>query len=64
MAPPKQPRLTVPRTCLLVEAAPLLTGSATDRAGAIVGCRRTRNAAARRKPRDWQRLPRSSQRMS
>ena len=46
--PKKQPGLTVPQTCLLVDAALPRTGSPTDRACAIVGYRRARNAAARR----------------
>ncbi|MCY3660596.1 MAG: hypothetical protein OXG36_16450 [Caldilineaceae bacterium] len=46
--PKKHPGPTVPRTCLPVEAALPLFDSATDRACAIVGYRRARNAAARR----------------
>ena len=38
----------MPQTCLLVDAALPRTGSPTDRACAIVGYRRARNAAARR----------------
>ena len=44
----KHPGLTVPQTCLLVDAILPRTGSPTDRAIAIVGYRRARNAAARR----------------
>ena len=44
----KHPGLTVPQTCLLVDAALPRTGSPTDRAIAIVDYRRARNAAARR----------------
>ena len=42
------PGLTVPQTCLLVDAVLPRTGSPTDRALAIVDYRRARNAAARR----------------
>ncbi len=42
----KVPGLTVPRTCLLVDAVLPRTGSPTDRALAIVDYRRARNAAA------------------
>ena len=44
----KHPGLTVPQTCLLVDAVLPRTGAPTDRAGAIVDYRRARNAAARR----------------
>lgn len=47
-APQKHPGPTVPRTCLPVEAALPLFGSATGRACTIVGYRQARNAAARR----------------
>ena len=38
----------MPQTCLLVDALLPRSGSPTDRALAIVGYRRARNAAARR----------------
>ena len=38
----------MPRTCLLVDAVLPRTGSPTERACAIVGYRRARNAAAHR----------------
>ncbi|MCY4521397.1 MAG: hypothetical protein OXC13_11540, partial [Caldilineaceae bacterium] len=44
----KHPGLTVPQTCLLVDALLPRTGTPTARAVAIVDYRRARNAAARR----------------
>ena len=44
----KHPGLTVPQTCLLVDAVLPRTGAPADRACAIVDYRRARNAAARR----------------
>ncbi|MCY4520266.1 MAG: hypothetical protein OXC13_05745 [Caldilineaceae bacterium] len=43
----KQPGLTGPQTCLLVDTVLPRTGSLTDRAIAMVGYRRARNATAR-----------------